>query len=169
MLIVLFMRLAGPLLIFRWPLLGTLLSQYVFDMFDVVIWDVTGVLPKIDYTSFDKPLDLYQLSIQALVVMSWPRGMARKWALSLFGYRFIGFLAYEFFRKRILFLIFPNLFFVFFLFYLIAVKVKKEYWFENKRSLGWIILVTVIMKLPQEYFLHYAEGSPWQMLKVLMG
>lgn len=35
--VVLVMRLFGPLLIFRWPLVGSLLSEYVFDSLDVVI------------------------------------------------------------------------------------------------------------------------------------
>ena len=165
MLIVLAMRLLGPLMIFRWPLLGTLLSQYVFDMFDVVIWDATGTLAKIDYTAFDKLLDMYQLTIQLIVALKWKQKNPRQIAAWLFGYRFIGFILYEMTRNRILFLIFPNLFFVFFLAYLICLRIKKSYWFDDKRSLAIILIVICLIKIPQEYALHYAQISPWLLIK----
>src|SRR3989338_7183158 len=86
--IVLTIRLIGPLLILRWPLLGTLLSQYIFDMFDVVIWDVTGTLKHIDYTFVEKPLDLYQLTLQLITVFWWKQSTPKQIAIGLYIYRY---------------------------------------------------------------------------------
>ena len=169
MLIVLAMRLFGPLMIFRWPLLGTLLSQYVFDMFDVVIWDATGTLAKIDYTVFDKVLDIYQLTIQLIVALKWKQNNPRRVATWLFGYRLFGFALYEITRKRMLFLFFPNLFFVFFLIYLICVKIGKAHWFDSKKNIAIILILTCLIKIPQEYVLHIMAVSPWELLKRTAG
>ena len=165
LLLVLVIRLLGPLLIFWWPLLGTLLSQYVFDMFDVVIWDVMGTLKHVDYTLVEKPLDLYQLTIQLIVAFRWKQEIAKKIAIGLYAYRLIGFFAYEIFHERIVFLLFPNFFFVFFLFYLVALKFNKGHWFEKKGPLALILLVVFLIKVPQEYMLHYVEFSPWEAIK----
>ena len=163
--IVLTIRLIGPLLILRWPLLGTLLSQYVFDMFDVVIWDVTGTLKHIDYTFVEKPLDLYQLTLQLITVFWWKQNTPKQIAVGLYIYRLVGFIIYEFVHDRIIFLLFPNFFLVFFLIYLVALKFKKEYWFENKKSLALILVVILLIKIPQKYVLHYVEFSPWEAIK----
>ena len=167
MLIVLTMRLLGPLLILRWPLLGTLLSQYVFDMFDVVIWDITGTLQKINYTVFDKPLDLYQLAVQLIVALRWKQENPRQIAIWLFGYRALGFILYELTQNRILFLFFPNVFFVFFLSYLICVRLKKTHWFDSKRTAIFILIISCLIKIPQEYILHFKTVSPWGFIKNL--
>ncbi len=169
MLIVLAMRLLGPLMIFRWPLLGTLLSQYFFDMFDVVIWDTTGTLAKIDYTAWDKVFDIYQLIIQLIVALKWKQKNPRQIAAWLFVYRFLGFVLYEMTRQRILFMFFPNLFFVFFLTYVICVKVGKKHWFDQRKSLAVILMLTCLIKIPREYFLHCAVISPWELLKHAIG
>ena len=163
------LRLAGPLLILRWPLFGTLLSQYVFDMFDVVIWDAMGTLKHIDYTFIEKPLDLYQLTIQLIVVFRWKQEVPKRIAVGLYVYRLIGFIAFEIFHERIIFLLFPNFFFSFFLLYLIALKFKKGHWFEKGKSLGFILLAVFLIKVPQEYILHYLEFSPWEVIKRWLG
>ena len=168
-LIVLALRLLGPLMIFRWPLLGTLLSQYVFDMFDVVIWDMTGTLAKINYTAFDKVLDIYQLAIQLIVALRWKQKNPRQIAAWLFAYRLLGFGLYEITRKRILFLFFPNLFFVFFLIYVICTKIGKTHWFDHKKSLTIILILTCLIKIPQEYVLHCMAVSPWELMKHWLG
>ena len=169
MLIVLATRLLGPLMIFRWPLLGTLLSQYVFDMFDVVIWDATGTLATIDYTAFDKVLDIYQLTIQLIVALKWKQRNPKRTAAWLFTYRLIGFILYAMTHNRVLFLVFPNLFFVFFLAYLICLRVKKSYWFDDKRTLAIILVMICLIKIPQEYILHYLEISPWEIIQDFLG
>ncbi len=165
MIIVLVMRLLGPLLILRWPLAGTLLSQLVFDMFDVVIWDATGVLGKIDYTAVEKPLDLYQLTIQLIVVFAWKQKYPKRLGIGLYFYRLVGFIVYELTKARVCFLIFPNFFLTFFLIYLIALKCHKASWFETKRSLAWVLLAVLCLKVPHEYLLHYARLEPWTLTK----
>ena len=165
MLIVLAIRILGPLLIFYWPLLGSILSEFVFDTFDVVIWDIMGTLPKIDYTAFDKPLDMYQLVIQAIVVLVWKQKRPREIALWLFVIRLAGFIIYEITHARVVFLVCPNLFVLFFITYLISVKFCKSEWFNHGRSLAVIFVFLLLLKIPQEYVLHYAEIKPWESIK----
>lgn len=170
MITVLALRLLGPLLIFRWPLAGALLSQLVFDMFDVVIWDAMGTLPKIDYTSWEKPLDLYQLTLQLIICFKWTQPLARRWAKGLYFWRLAGFVLYEITRERVIFLVFPNLFFTFYIFYLLCLKWNKGHWFDRQRSVLMILAALVfLIKLPQEYLLHYARVEPWTFLKQWFG
>ena len=164
-LVVLVMRVLGPLLIFRWPLLGSVLSEFVFDALDVVIWDFSGVLSYINYTLWDKSLDMVQLTIQAIVVWRCWDGRPKGIALSLFGIRLLGFILYELTHQRIFFLIFPNLFVLFFITYLICKKIGKESWFDNPRSLVIMFMVLLFLKMPQELALHYFEVPPWTIIK----
>jgi len=168
-LIVLAIRLIGPLMIFRYPLLGALLSEFVFDASDVIIWDAMGSLERIDYTAFDKPLDMYQLVIMAVVVWRWRNGWPRTTALALFAHRLIGFVLYETSGKRVLFLLYPNIFVPFFIAYLILRKIGKGGWFERPLSLAMVLLVLLALKLPQEYFLHYREIPTWDVIKGFLG
>ena len=166
-LIVFIIRLAGPLLIFKWPLLGSLLSEFVFDGSDVIIWDFFGSLNRIDYTAFDKPLDIYQLTIQAIVANRWKQKLPRQIALWLYVFRLIGFGLYEMTHLRIIFLIFANVFVNFFIVYLICEKFGKSIWFEKKGSLAIILLLLYFLKLPQEFILHYMRLAPWSIIKSL--
>ena len=43
-LLVLIIRLLGPLLIFPYPLVGSILSEFIFDASDVILWDHFGSL-----------------------------------------------------------------------------------------------------------------------------
>lgn len=163
--IVLMLRLLGPLLIFFYPLLGSVLSEFVFDASDVVIWDAFGSLKHINYTLWDKALDMYQLTIMAIVVFGWEHNNARKIGLWLFGFRLIGFLLYEFTRIRMLFLFFPNLFVIFFIVYLLCVKLGKGRWFDSPRTAFFILGFLLLLKIPQEYILHYLEIPTWDVIK----
>lgn len=169
MIVVLVMRVIGPLIIFPFPLFGSLLSEFVLDASDVMIWDRLGSLDLIDYTAWDKMLDMWQLTIQAVVAYQWPRGTPKTVALSLFGYRLTGFILYELTRFRIFFLLFPNVFVLFFIAYLACRKAGKERWFEQKRSVAFILALLFILKLPQEFILHYREIPMWEVIKNGLG
>jgi len=162
---VLAIRLLGPLLIFPYPLLGSLLSEFVFDASDVILWDAFGSLRYIDYTAWDKAMDMYQLVIQAIVVWGWQHPNARKTGLWLFGYRLAGFLLYEVTKLRIFFLIFPNIFVLYFITYLVCAKLGKKAWFDSGRTVALILVVLFLLKMPQEYILHYLEIPTWDVIK----
>ncbi len=164
--LVLLMRLAGPLLILRFPLAGSLLSEFVFDALDVVIWDFSGVLASLDYTLWDKSFDVYQITLQAFIVLTrWTRPIPKRIALGLFAMRIFAFAAYQFTHVRLLYFIFPNLFVLFFIAYLLCQKFGKAHWFEKPASLAVILLVLLALKMPQEYVLHYLEIPTWKVIK----
>ncbi|QBQ54686.1 hypothetical protein [Nitrosococcus wardiae] len=152
--IVLAMRLLGPLMIFQWPLLGSIVSEYIFDAIDILIWAEMGAT-DIDYTSYDKPLDVYQITIQAIVASRWENKTIRNIALFFYGYRLLGYALYLFTELRVMFFFFPNIFFYFFIGYLAAKKLGLPELFEDKRQLAIVILVIILLKLPQEYILHW--------------
>lgn len=154
--IVLAIRLLGPLMIFRWPLLGSILSQYVFDAVDILIWAVAGA--DINYTFYDKPLDAYQFTIQAIVASRWEDKTVRNVTLFLYGYRFLGYVLYLLTDLRVMFFFFPNVFFPFFVAYLGAIKLGLSEWFENRRKLSIVLLVITLLKLPQEFILHWPDS-----------
>jgi hypothetical protein len=157
MIIVLAMRLLGPLMIFQWPLFGSIVSEYIFDAIDIVIWAEMGTT-GIDYTSYDKPLDVYQITIQAIVASQWENKTVRNIALFLYVYRLLGYGLYLATDLRVMFFFFPNIFFYFFIGYLIAKKLEMPELFENKRQLVIVMLIIILLKLPQEFILHWPHG-----------
>ncbi|ABA58752.1 conserved hypothetical protein [Nitrosococcus oceani ATCC 19707] len=154
MIIVLAMRLLGPLIIFRWPLFGSLVSEFVFDALDIVIWAALGPT-DINYTAYDKPLDIYQLTIMAIMASRWEHKTVRNTALFLYGYRLLGYGLYLATDLRVMFFFFPNIFFYFFVAYLAAKKIGLPELFEDKRQLAVMMGIIILAKLPQEYILHW--------------
>ena len=167
--LVLTIRLLGPLLILRWPLAGSLLSEFVFDASDVIIWDAFHSLQWIDYTHWDKPLDMYMMAIQAIVVWRWRAPLPRQVAGGLLALRVAGFIGYELTHIRSLFMFFPNIFGNYFLGYLICAKLGRARWFEHSKYLVAVLAIVWLTKLPQEYLLHYKLVHPWTLLKGAIG
>src|SRR5829696_6633394 len=69
--VVILLRLAVPLLILRWPLIGGILAM-LLDGADVIIVDLFGpggMGPF--YHAIDKYLDLYYLGLEAFVSLGW--------------------------------------------------------------------------------------------------
>ena len=146
-----------------------LLSQFIFDSFDVIIWDYTGSIALNNYTFFDKIFDTYQLLLMAIVVFRWPDKFPRKAALSIFTFRLFGFILYEITKKRILFFLFPNLFGLYYLGYYLVRRLKKKAWYTNPKYLPFILALIFILKFPQEYVLHFAEIPTWTIIKQFLG
>ena len=154
--IVLVLRLLIPATIFRYRITGAIASM-VIDMLDVVLVAALQVALGEDqvgfgehYQRFDKWLDMYYLTIEAIVCLSWSNNLARN-------------AAGEEFRKLIFF--FPNLFENFFLYYIIC----DRFWPRLiPTKISTLIVVLVILYIPkffQEYILHFAEVKPWQWIR----
>ena len=115
--IVTIIRLIVPLIIFRWPLLGILLSAFI----DGEDWHYLNLHTSGDYEFYrvwDKVLDTYYLGIAAFTSWYWKDKIARILSLSAYGFRTIGVLLFSFINNGIFLLIFPNFFEYFFIFYL---------------------------------------------------
>ena len=88
---------------------------------------------------------------------NWTNHTALKVARFLFFYRLVGVLAFELLQIRALLLVFPNAFEYFF----IAYEAVRTRWDPARRSSRfWIVaaaLIWVVIKLPQEYWIHVAQ------------
>lgn len=161
--IIVIIRLLGPLLILRRPLIGSVLAM-LLDSLDFYILSHLGwgflLGPGLEYhylnthldkyQLLDKLLDTYYLTLQVYTVRLWQDGGARALAYALFTWRVIGVAVFLFVPFEYLLLIFPNIFENVFL---LCVLFRQNTRLEPAKMLV-IMSVAVIQKLLQEYALH---------------
>lgn len=158
--IVLILRLIVPLSIFRWPILGGIISL-VIDAQDQTILRYFGLGDNIflnhlftaDYQRIDKFLDMYYLAFEFLVSLKWQEKLAKTTSKILFVWRVIGVALFEITGLRYILFIFPNIFENFFLFFLII----QNYFPKIKitaKNLPLILILLGAPKIGQEYLLH---------------
>ncbi|MEX0895915.1 MAG: hypothetical protein WDZ94_03165 [Patescibacteria group bacterium] len=158
--IVIALRLLVPLYILKSPFWGTVISL-VLDALDVVLLTFINLGDLENYHQIDKVLDMYYLALAAYATRNWQNRLAKRVAIGLFFYRLIGVVLFEFTGIRPLLLLFPNLFENFFLFYAGSLALFKKEYVPTKRSLTIALIVLLLLKLPQEYLLHYMQAQPW--------
>ena len=177
-LIVLLLRLVTPLFILKKPLLFTILAL-VFDALDVVIIDLledrVQIFPFLDafysknYDPLDKALDVYYLSFCFYVCFSIKNIIVRKALVFLFVYRLLGVILYEFTKNLSLLFVFANYFENLFLIYFIGMALFKKDVFITRKNLILALVLTIFLKLPQEYLLHMTDIPPWNTIKNALG
>ncbi|HSX57868.1 MAG TPA: hypothetical protein VLE47_01185 [Candidatus Saccharimonadales bacterium] len=156
---VIFLRLTVPLLIFRWPLWGTLASAVVDALDTNLVKPFGAEIPH--YVQVDKVLDLYYLSIAFYVSLKWENKLAKRTSIFLYVWRLVGVILFELSGIRYLLFIFPNLFENFFIFFEVLRKLKKDSWISNYKRLGLAVFLLWLLKVPQELILHvYQVGTP---------
>lgn len=163
------MRIVIPLMILKRPLAGGIIAM-LLDAFDVVIVELFGEGGMGEhYHSIDKVLDLYYLTLELIVALSWVQRIPRQTATGLYVYRLAGVILFELTQIRAVLFLFPNLFEHWFLFYLIRNRffpnIKLDTW---RQTIIWLVIL-YIPKLGQEYLLHVAEAQPWAWIKNLLG
>jgi hypothetical protein len=163
--IVIALRLIVPLIIFRYPFWGGIVSM-LLDGADVILIDLIGLGGfGGQYHATDKVLDSYYLVIELIVALRWDNAWAKWTAAILFGYRAIGVIAFEATGARIALFIFPNMFENWWL-YCAAVF---QYW-PRLAPRSWKttlvpLAILLVPKMGQEYLLHFAEAKPWSWTK----
>ncbi|MGZ8179364.1 hypothetical protein ACXVUM_15650 [Williamsia sp. SKLECPSW1] len=150
-------RLLVPLVIPRFPV-PAIVAALVLDAVDQTIFQQVPGLDISGYQSYDKALDIYYLAIAYLsTLQNWSDPMAFGIARFLFYYRLIGVVAFEYSSARWLLLAFPNTFEYFF----IAYELVRCRWAPSRLSHRTLLLLAagiwVVIKLPQEWWLHIAE------------
>jgi hypothetical protein len=158
--LVIFLRLFIPLSILRSPLLGAFLSIGL-DLLDWHLFQAFAPDQISQYQELDKILDFYYIGLEASVVLLWKDVRVKRTAVFLFLYRTIGVLLFEVFQMRFLLLVFPNIFEVFFIFYLIYSRFKKTTALSLKEMILFFIFLGV-PKIIQEYVMHYAQMEYWR-------
>ena len=155
LLIVLLIRVAVPLTIFRWPLWGALASLSA-DGLDVVAWDLMpwGGYPD-SYHKLDKFFDMYYLSIELIVSqLRWTDAWPRRISLALFFWRLTGFLLFEVTGERKVLFFAPNIFENFFII-VTAVTIYAPWYKLTPLRLGLWLTVLGAAIWVKEYFHHW--------------
>jgi hypothetical protein len=149
-------RFLLPLAIPFYPL-PAIVACLVLDGVDQTIFQLFGHDPP-NYQSYDKAMDVFYLSMAYLSTLrNWESMPAFRIGWFLYFYRLVGALVFELTHARWVLLVFPNVFEYFF----IAYETIRSRWQPAHLLVGWWLsaaaLIWVVVKLPQEYWLHVAQ------------
>lgn len=166
-------RIIIPLIILRYPLFGGAIA-WVLDAIDVELINTLGFWDDfdskdIDYQVLDKYLDMFYLTLELYVLLSFQNKLVKRTGIALYVLRLIGFVFYELEDKRFFLFLFPNLFEYFFIFYLAHKKILKKDLLTNYRNLAIVIIALLIPKLIQEYVAHIEVFPIWTSIKEGLG
>jgi hypothetical protein len=159
-------RFLIPLTIPRYPLPG-ILASLVLDAADQTIFQQFPGIRLEGYQGYDKALDIYYLTVAYLSTFcNWQNHFAFQVSRFLFYWRLIGVVLFELTQLRALLLIFPNTFEYFFIFY----EAYRLRWdpkrMTRKLVIGAAIFIWVVVKLPQEYWIHIAQTDTTDWIKI---
>src|SRR6478735_1047461 len=149
-------RFLLPLAIPFYPL-PAIVACLIIDGVDQTIFQLFGHDPP-SYQSYDKAMDVFYLSMAYLSTLrNWESMPAFRIGWFLYFYRLVGALVFELTHARWVLLVFPNVFEYFF----IAYETVRSRWQPVHLLVGWWLsaaaLIWVVIKLPQEYWLHVAK------------
>ncbi len=158
-------RFLLPLTIPRYPLPG-IVASLALDAVDQTIFQQFTSLPLEGYQGYDKALDIYYLTIAYISTLrNWVNGFALQVSRFLFFWRLVGVVLFELTHLRLLLLIFPNTFEYFFIFY----EAYRLRWdpkrMAKKLLIGAVAFIWILIKLPQEYWLHIAQADVTDWIK----
>jgi hypothetical protein len=158
-------RFLVPLLIPRYPL-PAILAALVIDAADQTIFQQFTNMDLAGYQGYDKALDIYYLTIAYLSTLrNWSNKFAFQVSRFLFYWRLAGVAAFELSQVRLLLLVFPNTFEYFFIFY----EIYRLRWDPVKMTkrvvIGAAALIWIVIKLPQEWWIHIAQLDTTDFLK----
>jgi len=158
-------RFLLPLTIPRYPLPG-IVASLVLDAVDQTIFQQFTSLALEGYQGYDKALDIYYLTIAYISTLrNWAHLFAFQVSRFLFYWRLVGVALFELTHLRPLLLIFPNTFEYFFVFY----EAHRLRWDPKRMSkkllIGAAALIWIVIKLPQEYWIHIAQTDTTDWIK----
>jgi hypothetical protein len=150
-------RFLVPLTIPRYPLPG-ILASLILDAVDQTIFQQFPGLELEGYQGYDKALDIYYLTIAYISTLrNWKNKFAFQVSRFLFYWRLVGVALFELTQLRVLLLVFPNTFEYFFIFY----EAYRLRWDPQQMSKKFVIgaaaLIWIVIKLPQEYWIHIGQ------------
>ncbi|MXX47991.1 MAG: hypothetical protein F4038_02225 [Chloroflexi bacterium] len=113
-LVIALIRVAGSLPVLRWAFVGGLIAVFI-DLSDLFLRQAIDLGGLSNYQEWDKWVDQVYIWLFLIVALQWS-GWERRVALGLFGWRFIGFLAFAAGAGREVLIFFPHVFEFWFLF-----------------------------------------------------
>jgi hypothetical protein len=149
----------------RFPLPG-ILASLVLDAADQTLFQQFTSLDLAGYQGYDKALDIFYLTIAYISTLrNWANHFAFQVSRFLFYWRLVGVALFEITHLRPLLLIFPNTFEYFFIFY----EVYRLRWdprqMSRKLIIGAAVLIWIVIKLPQEYWIHIGQLDTTDFIK----
>jgi hypothetical protein len=158
-------RFLLPLTIPRYPLPG-IVASLVLDGVDQTLFQQFTGLSLAGYQGYDKALDIYYLTVAYISTLrNWAHAPPLRVARFLFYWRLVGVTAFELTSLRALLLIFPNTFEYFFVFCEVYGLLDSPRRMTRARAIGAAAFIWIVIKLPQEYWLHIAQADATDWLK----
>jgi len=150
-------RFLLPLTIPRFPLPG-IIASLILDAVDQTIFQQFPGIDLQGYQGYDKALDIYYLSVAYITTLrNWENRFALQVSRFLFYWRLAGVALFEITQLRWLLMVFPNTFEYFFIFY----EAYRLRWNPDRMSkkllIGAAALIWIVIKLPQEYWIHIGQ------------
>lgn len=155
--IVVLARLIVPLAIPRHPV-PALVTVLAIDAVDQSVFQAFTDIELDGYQTYDKALDVYYLMIAyASTIRNWGGGFAFQVGRVLWYYRLVGVVLFEYLDARWLLFVFPNTFEYFFLAIELWKSSRNPFTLTKRQVIGIAAAIWVVIKLPQEWWLHVAE------------
>ncbi len=150
-------RVAGSLLVLRWPFWGALVAV-ACDLFDLLLFNafvVYGGWPGFaDYQAFDKWADQVYLAAFLFVALRDFAPLAKGIAVGLWLFRLAGFVAFELgWVPREALILFPNVFEFWFIAVAFTTRFRPAFALTPVRAAG-VLAALPAGKLAQEWALH---------------
>jgi hypothetical protein len=159
-------RFLVPLTIPRYPLPG-ITTSLILDAADQTIFQQFPGVDLKGYQGYDKALDIYYLTIAYISTLrNWKNHFAFQVSRFLFYWRLVGVALFELTELRVLLLIFPNTFEYFFIFYEVYRLRWDPFRMSKKLVIGAAALIWILIKLPQEYWIHISQTDTTDWIKM---
>ena len=157
-----------PLAIPRYPFPG-IVASLILDGVDQTIFQQLPGLSLEGYQGYDKALDIYYLTIAYISTLrNWANLTAFRVSRFLFYWRLVGVALFELTHVRWMLMVFPNTFEYFFIF-CEACRLRWDPKRMGKRLLiGAAALIWILIKLPQEYWIHIAQMDTTDWIKTAL-
>ncbi len=161
-------RLLIPLLIPWYPLPGVL-AALTLDAVDQSLFQGLTRLPLAGYQSYDKALDVYYQSIAYLSTLrNWENAFAFRVGRLLFYLRLAGVGLFEWLDWRVLLFLLPNTFEYYFIWYELLRLRRDLRRLAPTTVVSAAAAIWIVVKLPQEYWLHIARLDLTDVLKTAL-
>lgn len=158
-------RFLLPLAIPRYPL-AAILAALLLDGVDQSVFQQFAPAALEGYQGYDKALDIYYLTIAYVSTLrNWENRFALRLSRVLFYWRLVGVTVFEITQLRWILLVFPNTFEYFFIFCEAATLRWRPERFSRRLLLGAAAAIWILIKLPQEYWLHIAQVDTTDWIK----
>lgn len=153
---VVLLRILAALFILLNPLWGLIIS-WILDYFDSYVWVQYAKMSWDEYRVFDKRIDLFGYLMMLFVSFAHP---AFFMLYMLLIYRFVGYLLFLYTRNKSIFLVFPNLFEVFFIWQIIL----PAYFGLDLASINavYFLILLIVAKEIQELWINYPGQLPFR-------